>query len=243
MRVLALNGSPNTDRGNTALILNPFLEGLQDGGADVETFYTMKLDIQPCLGDFQCWLKTPGRCHQPDDMQKLHPRMREADVWVFASPVYVWGVSGPLKNLMDRIIPLAEPFIALRDGHCTHPMRDDVGVKQVVLVSNCGFWEMDNFDPLLAQMRMLCRVLGWKFAGALLRPHGPALAAMLEMGMPVDGVLEAAHQAGHELATRGEIDPETLKRVSRDLLTRDQYREFANQKFQQELDQLAARSA
>jgi len=36
----------------TALILNPFLEGMREAGAGVELFYTRKLDIKPCTGEF-----------------------------------------------------------------------------------------------------------------------------------------------------------------------------------------------
>lgn len=32
MKVLAINSSPRMDRGNTALILNPFLEGMKEAG-------------------------------------------------------------------------------------------------------------------------------------------------------------------------------------------------------------------
>lgn len=236
MKALAFNGSPKMDKGNTALILAPFLDGLRDAGAEVELLYTSKLNIHPCQGDFNCWLKTPGKCHQQDDMQLVHPKLREADAWVFATPVYVWGVSGPLKNLMDRIIPLIEPFITINDGHCSHPLRPDTKRAKIVLVSNCGFWEMDNFDPLLEQMRTLCRVVGLDFAGALLRPHAPGFSAMLEMGAPVRDVLQAAHEAGRELATTGAISPQTAAAVSRPVLARDDYLHFANQKYRQEVD-------
>ncbi|MDY6863148.1 MAG: beta-ketoacyl synthase N-terminal-like domain-containing protein, partial [Thermodesulfobacteriota bacterium] len=43
------------------------------------------LEKFPCRGDFVCWLKTPGRCWQQDDMQVLLPRMCQADIWVFAT--------------------------------------------------------------------------------------------------------------------------------------------------------------
>ena len=36
MKVLALNGSPHMDDGNTAMILNPFLEGMKEAGANTE---------------------------------------------------------------------------------------------------------------------------------------------------------------------------------------------------------------
>jgi multimeric flavodoxin WrbA len=243
MQVIAFNGSPKMDKGNTALILHPFLEGMREAGAEVELFCTKKLDINPCQGDFNCWLKTPGKCHQSDDMQMLHPKLRAADVWVFATPVYVWGVSGPMKNLMDRIIPLVEPFFQLRDGHCSHPLRPGTTRAKVVLVSNCGFWEMDNFDPLLAQMEALCRIIGFEFAGALLRPHGPLLAALLEMGAPAHDVLEAARAAGRELVQDGRMSPENLRLVSRDLMPLEAYVKIVNQKFHEALEPLEAKGS
>jgi multimeric flavodoxin WrbA len=240
MKVLAFNGSPKKDKGNTAVILAPFLDGLRQAGAEVELFYTKDLDINPCQGEFNCWLKTPGHCHQEDDMQKLHPKLRAADVWVFATPVYVWGVAGPLKNLMDRILPVLQPFITLRDGHCSHPLGEGTKPAKIVLVANCGFWEMDNFDPLLAQMKAFCRILGFEFAGALLRPHGSALRAMLEMGAPVDDVLDAARRAGRELVRNGHIGEGTELAVSRILLPLETYIEFANREFQAALERVQA---
>jgi multimeric flavodoxin WrbA len=242
VKVLAFNGSPKTDKGNTALLLGPFLDGMKAAGAGVELFYTSQLDINPCHGEFNCWLKTPGKCYQEDDMQMFHPKLRDADIFVFASPLYVWGVTGTLKNLMDRLIPLMQPSIELRDGHCSHPLRPGTKEVKIALVSNCGFWEIDNFDPLLKQFEMLCKVEGFHFAGALLRPHGPALAPMMHMGAPVGDVFEAAKEAGRQLVENGEIAEETLKVVSRELLPRDVYLQIANQQFQRVLDLLEQNS-
>ena len=238
MNVVAINGSPNMDKGNTALVLGPFLEGMREAGAEVELFYTSKLKINPCQGEFDCWLKTPGECFQQDDMQMLLPKLSEADVLVLATPVYVDGITGPMKNLLDRIIPLARPFFEMRDGHCRHPRRDGSKGSQLVLVSNCGFWEMDNFDPLLVQMAAVCKNLGSKFAGALLRPHGPALRGQMAMGMPVDDIFESAREAGRQLVEDGRMSPETLKVVSRELLPLEMYVQTVNQRFQEALDAL-----
>ena len=236
MKIVAINSSPNMDKGNTALILGPFLEGLQEKGADVELFYTKKLKIKPCQGEFNCWLKTPGECIHKDDMQMLLPKLAAADVLVLATPVYVDGMTGPLKNLLDRIIPMAQPFIELRDGHCRHPGRNGSKNSRLVLVSNCGFWEMDNFDPLLVHLQAICRNMGCEFAGALLRPHGPALRGMMEMGAPVDDILAAAREAGRQLAKDGRMAPETLKVVGRELLPLEVYVEIANQHFREALN-------
>ena len=67
MKVIAINSSPNMGKGNTALVLDPFLEGMRKAGAEVELFYTKKLKINPCQGEINCWVKTPGKCLQQDD--------------------------------------------------------------------------------------------------------------------------------------------------------------------------------
>jgi len=238
MKVLAINSSPLMEKGNTAVVLNPFLDGMREAGAEVELFYTKKLNINPCQGEFNCWLKTPGQCIQKDDMEIIRPRLAEADVWVLATPLYVDGMSGPLKNLIDRIIPGAQPFFEMRDGHIRHPGRVEAKPRKMVLVSNCGFWEMDNFDALVVHVKAICKNADMEFAGALLRPHGPALKPMLQIGGLVEDVVEAARDAGRQLSRDGKISPETLNTVSRELLPMEDYFQQANLSFQQQLDAL-----
>ncbi|MBW2130285.1 MAG: flavodoxin family protein [Deltaproteobacteria bacterium] len=238
MKVLAFNCSPNMDGGNTALIFNPFLEGLEEEGAEVTRFYLSRMKIRPCAGDLHCWFKKPGICIHKDDMQDLYPLLRESDLWAFATPVYFDGVSGPMKNLMDRMVPLVLPFVELRKGHCSHPRREGTKGGKVVLVSSCGFWEEDNFDPLLLHMKTFCRTIGRDFAGALLRPTGGTFKGMLELGRPVGDILDAAREAGRQLAGAGRMDPETLRVVSRQLLPLNKFVEVSNRVFQEALDGL-----
>jgi len=241
MKAIAINSSPNMEKGNTAVILNPLLDGMKEAGADVEVLYTKKLDIKPCQGEFICWLKTPGECFQKDDMEMVRPKMSEADIWVLATPLYVDGMTGPMKNLVDRIIPMAQPFFEIRNDHIRHPGRGESRPKKTVLVSNCGFWELDNFDALVVHMKAICKNTNSEFSGALLRPHGPALKAMLEIGGLVEDVIEAARDCGRQLVRDGKISEETLNTVCRDLLPREDYFQNANKNFQQALDQRASK--
>jgi multimeric flavodoxin WrbA len=213
------------DEGNTAMILNPFLEGMKEAGADVDVFYTRKLKIGPCNGDMSCWFVNPGTCGQKDDMQMLIPKFKEADVIVWASPVYYAGVTGPLKNLMDRQLPLH--------------MQGEMGSKRqkIVLVSTCGAWEVSMFDPLLLQMKTLyCRPDGsCDFAGALLRPMAEGMKEMIKAGETglVEGVFRAAKEAGLQLAKEGKITEETQKEVSRELMPKDAYYKAAQMMMEQ----------
>ena len=225
MKVLAINGSPHTGEGNTAMILNPFLEGMKEAGADVDLFYTRKLKIGPCNGDMSCWFVNPGTCGQKDDMQMLLPKFKEADVIVWASPVYYAGVTGPLKNLMDRQLPLH--------------IEGELGSKRqkIVLVSTCGAWEVSMFDPLLQQMKALYgRPEGSSdFAGALLRPMAEGVKEMIKGGETglVEGVFRAAKEAGRQLVKEGKISEESQKAVSRELMPRDAYYKAAQMMMEQ----------
>lgn len=226
MNVLAINGSPHMDDGNTAIILTPFLDGMKEAGANVELFYTRKLKIGPCNGDLSCWFKNPGRCGQDDDMQMLLPKFKEADVIVWASPVYYSGITGPLKNLMDRQLPLF--------------MQGDAGKKRqkIVLVSTCGAWELSMFDPLLAQMNALYSMpeANSEFVGALLRPMADGMKEMIKAGETrlVDEIIQAAKEAGRQLVKEGRISEDIQKKVSKALMPQDAYYKAA----QEMMDQL-----
>jgi multimeric flavodoxin WrbA len=218
------------DDGNTALILNPFLDGMKEAGANVELFYTSKLKIGPCNGDMSCWFKNQGKCSQDDDMQMLLPKFKGADVIVWASPVYYSGITGPLKNLMDRQLPLF--------------MQENAGSKRqkIVLVSTCAAWELSMFDPLLAQMNALYSQpdSSSEFAGALLRPMADGMREMIKAGETrlVEEIVQAAREAGRQLVKEGKISDEVLMKVSRPLMPRDAYYKAA-----QEMMDQARRSA
>ena len=158
-------------------------------------------------------------------MQMLLPKFKEADVIVWASPVYYSGVTGPLKNLMDRQLPLH--------------IEGELGSKRqkIVLVSTCGAWEVSMFDPLLLQMNALySRPEGSSdFAGALLRPMADGMKEMIKAGETrlVDGVFRAAKEAGRQLAKEGKISEEPQKEVSRELMPRDAYYKAAQMMMEQ----------
>ncbi|MBU7014900.1 MAG: flavodoxin family protein [Theionarchaea archaeon] len=236
MKVLALNSSPNLDKGGTALLLSPFLEGMREGGAETEVHYLYKMVIKPCMGCFRCWFETPGRCFQNDDVKALLEKIAASDIVVLASPVYVDGMNGVMKMLIDRMIPLIDPFFVVRDDHCRHLPREHVVQGKIVLVSVCGFTEVDNFDPLISHVKAICKNMGQQFAGALVRPYGSSLPHFKKYDIPVDHIFEAARQAGNQLVREGRMSEELLDRVGSDLVSREQYISVVNSSFQRLLD-------
>jgi multimeric flavodoxin WrbA len=53
-KVVAINGSAKMEKGNTARVLAPFLDGMREAGASVELFYAKRLNVKPCMGEFYC---------------------------------------------------------------------------------------------------------------------------------------------------------------------------------------------
>jgi len=232
MKVLAINCSPAKAEGNTALVLNPFIEGLEEAGAQVDLFYSYELKIKPCLGDYSCIFKTPGVCFQKDDMHLLYPKMREADITVWSTPVYCYGITGSMKNIVDRIFALSggtEEGYELRDGRSYHATPKDAKQTKTVLISSCGQWELDTFDPMLAQMNALsAHSTTTNFAGALLRPQAHVFKPMAEAGI-LDDIFEAAREAGKSLVNDGKIPSQAVETIARELVTVEEYVELVNE--------------
>ena len=228
MMVTVINSSPNKDKGNTAVILDPFLEGIKEGGAEVEIYYTNDLDIQPCKGEVSCWMKTPGKCILDDDMGWLAPKAIKADILVLATPVYCDGINTHMQMFLERLLPRAMPSIELRKGHTRHPHRK-ITQGKIALVSSCGLWEMDNFDSMISHIKAYCRNADLEFAGALLRPHALFLKRMLEQGAPVKDVIETARESGRHLVKYSKIPDNMQDTVSRPLVSKDMFMQIFNQ--------------
>ena len=106
-KILILNGSPRPN-GNTAALIAAFTEGAQSAGHTVTRFDLSRMKIGGCLGCCGGGKNPDAPCVQKDDMTLIYPAYREADIVIFASPMYYWGFSGQLKCAIDRLFAVAE---------------------------------------------------------------------------------------------------------------------------------------
>lgn len=231
MNVLVLNSSPHKNEQGTGNILKPFAKGMEEAGANVETVFVNDLHVKPCLGCFSCWGSDSGECVHDDDMTELLPKMKNADIQVLATPVYVDGMTGPLKTVLDRSIPLVSGKWELRDGHCRHPLRNGKDGGKLVLLSVCGFTELDNFDPLVAHVKALCKNMNCEYIGAVLRPYSWALPLIAKAGVDVSSVYEAAEEAGRQVIATGSMSEETLDKIAAPFVPKEILIERTNEHF------------
>jgi multimeric flavodoxin WrbA len=162
MRVLGIAGSPRRD-GNTALLLAEVMKGAESRGAEVKTIVLNDLDITPCQHCDACF--EAGECRIKDDMQMVYKELERADRIVLASPVHFMGVTAQTKAMIDRCQALWARKYILKQ-----PPLGDKRERKGLFVSVGGMKLANLFEPALATVKALFKVLDIAYAGDLLFP-------------------------------------------------------------------------
>ena len=228
MKIIAINGSPRMEKGYTALILTPFIQGMMDAGAEVELFYARRLKVKPCTcGEMYCLYEKAGECCIKDDMQPLYPQLREADILILATPVYI-PLPGEMQNFINRLCPLINPILENREGRTRARFHKQVKIRKIVLVSTGGWWEKANFETVVRITEEFAKDASVEFAGAVLRPHAFLMKEKGKLTKDGEAVLNAVKRAGYELIKEGSMNKETLEAISRPLISEEELRRRYN---------------
>jgi multimeric flavodoxin WrbA len=99
IKTIAFLGSPRKD-GNTDLLLQEVIKGIESAGATVKTFRLNLMDIKPCQNCGGC--EETGECIINDNMTEIYHDIRTADRVVLASPVFFFSLSAQTKAMIDR---------------------------------------------------------------------------------------------------------------------------------------------
>ena len=94
-------------------------------GVEMPGLYTLdlrKTQVRDCTGCWSCWLKTPGRC-VCRDLDGFYRAWLDADKVIIFTQVSKGFVSGKLKTLFDRMLPLYLPYITYKSGESMHLPR------------------------------------------------------------------------------------------------------------------------
>lgn len=94
-------------------------------GVNVPEVATLDLGqtaVQDCTGCWTCWWKTPGRCIYKD-LDAFYREYVTADKAIYFAKVTKGFVSGNIKTLFDRMIPLYLPYVTYSTGESMHDPR------------------------------------------------------------------------------------------------------------------------
>jgi len=91
--------------------------------SEVEIVNTAEMKIAHCMGCNMCWLKTPGVCAIKDDYEIILKKIVKADnLWVVADTKFGF-VDYRGKQVLDRIVPMLNMYVEIRDGWERHQLR------------------------------------------------------------------------------------------------------------------------
>ncbi len=210
MKVIAINSSPRSDGiSKTGILLDAVVQGMREAGAEVEMVRLRKKTVKNCIGCFTCWTKTPGICVHKDDMAKeLFPKWLEADIAIYATPLYHFTVNAAMKAFIERTLPTLEPFLIPHAESTSHPLRQKL--PGAVVLSVAGFPELSVFNQLSQYVRFLFG------KGLMAEVYRPAAEVMTrpEFSVKTKHILEAAAEAGRELVQSKKISETTMERIT-----------------------------
>ena len=151
MKIVILESSPNK-HGSSNLLADSFIRGAEEAGHTCRVIDAAKAKLRPCTGCIRCGYDGP--CVQKDDMEGIRREILSADMLVFVTPLYYFGMTAQLKTLIDR-------FCAF-NGELQYR-----GLKSALLTVawNCDDW---TFTALETHYDTLVRYLNLRDQGRIL---------------------------------------------------------------------------
>jgi multimeric flavodoxin WrbA len=227
MKILALNGSHRGRRGLTQVLLGLMAEGAREGGAEFETIALSEKVIRRCLGCEACQEEgRPGTCvlDGKDEAQAILNAMREADILVFATPVYVFAMSSLLKTLIERVNSecRARDIRVSKSGLVFHHVDADLCSKPFVLVAPFGNIEGETPRSLVEYFKSYSRFMDAPMLAVLPRSGAFLIEEAVASAGPVPRAtaeaLGAFREAGLDLARRGRVSTAIARRATRSVV-------------------------
>lgn len=151
MRIIILQGSPNK-KGSTSILAEQFGRGARESGHTVQRIDLTDVKVNPCIGCVSCGYEGP--CVQNDDNQQIRTAVLTADMIVFATPLYYYGMSAQLKTVIDRF--------------CSY--NSSITRKRLKSALLAVAWNSDDwtFDALESHYQTLVRYLNFRDQGMVL---------------------------------------------------------------------------
>ena len=153
--ILVLTGSPRKG-GNSDKLADAFIAGAQQAGHALVKYSTADKNIKGCIACQTCFTKGSA-CSIPDDFAGLAPLLEQADMIVFATPLYWFTFPMQLKAAIDK-------FFSFIIGK--RPLK----VKECALLVCGGGADLSVYDGIVKSYQLIAKFLSWKDSGVIIVP-------------------------------------------------------------------------
>jgi len=188
-KVIIISGSPKRD-GNTVMLVDWLMEGLRSLGCQVELVHAafLKYKISGCISCRSCQKLEKYGCVIDDEAKPVLAKMAEADIIVFATPLYFYGPSAQTKMIMDRM------FSLYKWDNKAGTMRTPLKGKTLAVVVSA--YEGEGMECVEKPFKITAEYSGMKFASLLV----PNAGVSGEIEKRVPGAKQSAVEFAKKLA-------------------------------------------
>ncbi|MFA7115336.1 MAG: flavodoxin family protein [Candidatus Omnitrophota bacterium] len=158
--ILIFNGSPK-DKGNTDILIEWFIEGSKNADNTIEEIQISKLNskVNGCASCRVCQNSREYGCVIKDDVSDAVKKMANADVIVFATPLYFFSMSAQMKIIIDRM------FSLYKWDNDSGTMKTCLKAKKMILLASA--FEDIGLDVLEAPFKLTAEYTGMPFSSVL----------------------------------------------------------------------------
>ncbi len=106
IKIVSVIGTAKSQDSVTENVVNKLISEISSRSKNRIENITLKLadyKINECVGCLQCFKSCRICDRYDDDIKKIDLEINDADIIVFASPVYAHNITGKMKNFIDRI--------------------------------------------------------------------------------------------------------------------------------------------
>ena len=154
-KILVLFGSPRPE-GFTKKLLGEVLSHLSGKITEINAYQVLKKGLNPCIACGFC--QNVLQCSISDEMQSIYAQIDEADIIIFASPVYFYGVPAPLKMIVDRL----QPYWERGRRESLSPTK-----KGVILLTGGAKSFPSQFSPTEIALKQALKDIGAHYTGGI----------------------------------------------------------------------------
>lgn len=154
-KVVIFNGSPRP-KGNTNFLTKEFIEGASTNTDNIIYYDANKVNVKNCGGCLRCNLIK--KCSiTSDDWTEISQNILEADILVFATPIYFHHVTAPLKAIIDRFRSFMH--IKITETGLIHTPYQE-WKKDIVLILPMGSSDDIDAQPVIDLFKFITKELG-----------------------------------------------------------------------------------
>ena len=185
MKIVVLNGSPRKG-GNTEIMTQAFTKGAEKKGHEVVNLPVGTMKIRGCMACEYCFSHN-GECAQKDDMTQVYAELKDADMVVFASPIYWFDITAQLKAVIDRLYVGATAGFHFHKPVCLECLKISIPVvmeRSVICLGHVTFASLIDagadhvFDAAIEQYRATAAYVKWENCGIITVPNMESKGSM-----------------------------------------------------------------